>query len=63
MSTGEGLSDSDSKSKFEVDKRTRAEIAFNEAKEKRAIDQIMNKASKSHKERIMVKLLTAVVLF
>lgn len=36
-----------------VDKRTDAEIAFAKATEKRNAEMILQKASKSHKERIM----------
>ncbi|XP_013396038.1 protein FAM32A-like [Lingula anatina] len=38
---------------FRVDKRTKAEMAFERAKEKREAEKIIDKAAKSHKERIM----------
>jgi len=37
----------------EVDSRTSAEIAFERAKEKRTLDEMMKKPIKTHKERIM----------
>jgi len=37
----------------EVDSRTGAEIAFERAKQKRTLDEMMKKPIKTHKERIM----------
>lgn len=37
----------------QVDKRTKAEIAFEKSKEKKREQQIIERASKTHKERIM----------
>ncbi|CAI9725996.1 Hypothetical predicted protein [Octopus vulgaris] len=36
-----------------VEKQTNAELAFEKARDKRLVEQIMERASKSHKERIM----------
>jgi len=37
----------------EVDARTSSEIAFERAKERRTLDEMMKKPIKTHKERIM----------
>jgi len=42
-----------SRRRVEVDSRTSAEIAFERAKQKRTIDEMMKKPVKTHKERIM----------
>ncbi|GAB1600013.1 protein FAM32A-like [Argonauta hians] len=36
-----------------IPKQTKAEIAFEKARDKKLVEQIMERASKSHKERIM----------
>ncbi|KAK3582059.1 hypothetical protein CHS0354_025666 [Potamilus streckersoni] len=38
---------------LKVDRRTKAEIAFEKAKENKAAEKIFEKASKTHKERII----------
>merc|ERR1711976_736239 len=44
---------SSSSSSVQIDKRTPAELAFQRAQEKRNAQLILEKASKTHKERIM----------
>jgi len=41
------------KFRLQIDKRTKAEIAFDDAQGKRNADIILKKASKTHKERIL----------
>merc|ERR1711862_221076 len=41
------------KFRLQIDKRTKAEIAFDDAKEKKDAELILKKAAKSHKERIL----------
>ncbi|KAL3867579.1 hypothetical protein ACJMK2_040464 [Sinanodonta woodiana] len=48
-----GNSSGEEKPSLKVDKRTKAEIAFMKAKDKKAAEQILERASKTHKERIM----------
>lgn len=54
---GEGLQEGSSSSvvvnRAYVDKRTKAELAFERVKQKRQEEEILEKASKTHKERIM----------
>jgi protein FAM32A len=45
--------DEDERQSVDVDSRTSAEIAFERAKEKRTLDDMMKKPIKTHKERIM----------
>ncbi|OWF40833.1 protein FAM32A-like [Mizuhopecten yessoensis] len=47
-------SEEDGKKTKPVDKRTKAEKAFDGAREKREAELIIDKASKTHKERIML---------
>ncbi|XP_060083256.1 protein FAM32A-like [Ylistrum balloti] len=47
-------SEEDGKKMKTMDKRTKAEQAFDRAREKREAELIVEKASKTHKERIML---------
>lgn len=54
ISTGaDSGSEAASTSYHVVDKRTKAEMAFDRIKDKRAEEQILEKANKTHKERIL----------
>ncbi|XP_052067120.1 protein FAM32A-like [Mytilus californianus] len=53
ISNAKKTNEGDSSSHIIVDKRTKAEIAFEKARENRKAEQIIEKASKTHKERIM----------
>jgi len=45
--------DVEEKHRASVDSRTRSEIAFEKARQKRTIEEMMKKPIKTHKERIM----------
>jgi len=52
MTTNDSSQD-DEKNRLDVDSRTRSEIAFEKARQKRTIEEMMKKPIKTHKERIM----------
>ncbi|KAL3882903.1 hypothetical protein ACJMK2_029205 [Sinanodonta woodiana] len=48
-----GNSSGEDKPRFMGDRRTKSEIAFEKAKKNKAAEKILEKANKTHKERIM----------
>jgi protein FAM32A len=50
---GDSSCDSESNRAHFEQKRTKSELAFSKAKEKKMIDELMKKPIKSHKERIV----------
>ncbi|KAL4236952.1 Protein fam32a [Mactra antiquata] len=53
IATNSGTSTDDGIRHVRVDRRTKAEVAFEKAKEEKMAKEILEKASKTHKERIM----------
>ncbi|XP_060605927.1 protein FAM32A-like [Ruditapes philippinarum] len=53
IASNASTSSDDGSSSVRIDKRTAAELAFEKAKEKKMAQQIFDKATKTHKERIM----------